>query len=321
MSEEKTVSICIPADIICKQNKNLEQLTIAAYEIARSASLFKIKEIILLSKDKESKEILIFGSILQFFITPRYLVNETFFKLFKDKLIPKNIFNKAKKLPILPNLIEFLEPYKINKEIRFKEGISINKNINKKRRKNLNGKVIKINKNDKTTKFVQIGTDKLIKIKNDKGLPFNVRVSIDLKEEKVVSFKEAWGSKYCGYNIRICSNLIEIFTEVNTKLISKDGYDMSLIVKTSNFFNKDKNLDINKKLNEVNKQDLKDKRHLLVFVIGNERLDLKLNDKEGEGEDEEEEDEYEIFDGLIRVPTGSRIEEGVIVALSSVCQW
>lgn len=321
----RTVSLCISADSICKYNKNIDQLTHAVYEISRSACMFKISEIILLNNNnkdnKYNKNTLIVASLLQFFITPRYLVKETFSNAFKNGTIPKNIFNKAKTLPLIPTIMEYLQPG-INKDCNYREGISINKNVTKHRRKNADGKVLKIKKSIKTTKFVQIGSDKIMEIKSDNNsnddegsLPLNVRVTVDMKEKKVVGFKEAWGDKYCGYSVRICNDIIGLFTEVNTKLIGEDGYDMSILVKTCDFFNK-KKTDDTMMLKEVSREDVKEKEHIVVVVVPKGQ-----GQGQGQDPDQDENANEDVFDGTIRVPAGARVEEGCIVALGVVCHW
>lgn len=306
MIEGRTVSLSIPADVICRHNKNLDQLTHAAYEISRSACMFKVNELILLSKDKTDKKVIILGALLQFFITPRYLVKETFAKAFNNGTLPKNVFNKAKTMPIIPTLMEYLQP-RVNKECKYREGISINKNILKHRRKNANGKVIKINKNLKTTKFVQVGLDKVIELSNEGsngGIPLNVRVTVDMNDKKIVSVKEAWGSSYTGYAIRIAGSIIEIFTEVNTDIVGEDGYDISVIVPTCDFFHKGK---YNDDIKEVNKEEVLKREHVVVVVV--------------DGGENIEEEEKGVFDGKVRVPSGARAEEGAVVALGVVCKW
>ena len=316
MGAERTVSLCVPVAVVCRHNRNLDQLTHAAYEIARSACMFKVSEVILLGEGKEDRNSLTLGSLLQFFITPRYLVQETFAKAFASGQLPRNMFNKAKTLPLVPTLMEYLQPG-VNKTCQYREGISINKNVLKHRRKNESGKVCKVSKAHKTTRFVQVGAGEVLELAGEtEGLPLNVRVTVDMAQKKVVGVQEAWGP-YSGYVVRLAGTMVDVFTEVNTALVGEDGYDMSLVARTSDFFAGTKTAKSKSKskaeaqmpLREVSKEVAGRKNHILVVVTG---------PGEEKGEDEEA---GEIFDGAIRVPEGSRVEEGVVIALSVACQW
>lgn len=309
MSAERTVSLCVPAAVVCRHNRNLDQLTHAAYEIARSACMFKVSEVIVLGEGKEDRNSLVLGSLLQFFITPRYLVQETFAKAFASGQLPRNVFNKAKTLPLVPTLLEYLQPG-VNKACKYREGISINKNVLKHRRKNASGKVCKVPKAHKTTRFVQVGAGEVLELAGETdGLPLNVRVTVDMAEKKVVGVQEAWGP-YTGYVVRLAASVEDVFTEVNTALVGEDGYDMSLVARTSDFFARTKTkTPVLATLPEVSREEAGHKSHVLVVVTG----------PAGEGGAEDE--AGELFDGAIRVPEGSRVEEGVVIALSVACRW
>lgn len=313
MSDERTVSVCIRVADVCRHNRNMDQLTHAAYEIARSACMFKVGELVLLGDGKEDRNSIVLGSLLQFFITPRYLVKETFAKAFESGQLPKNVFNKAKTLPPVPTLLEYLRPG-VNEACHYREGITINKNVLKHRRKNARGKVCKVPKAAKTTRYVQVGTQEVVEVRGDEGLPLNVRVTVDMDTKQVVGVKEAWG-RYSGYVVRVAGGLVDVFTEVDTSLVGADGYDMSVVVRTGDFFGKRKSKSKSKsakRLLEVSREQLVQKEHVLVVVTGR-------SCEESDAGDEEEEEE--LFDGEIRVPDGSRVEEGVVIALSAVCKW
>lgn len=209
-------SICINAETLCRHNKGLEQLTYALHQISRNACQYEVKEIVILGNDKvEESKILTICAILQYFITPKYLVKEVFRNSINK--LPNKVFKKCYKMPIIGKLKDYLQGTKDNRE-----GISIIKNI--KRRKRDDGKVIKLNKNEKSTKFIQIGEKEMIEINEDNGIPLGVRVSINIKDKKIVNGEDIWG--YVGYNIRIAKDYTSIFTEAGG-----DGYEKGILVK------------------------------------------------------------------------------------------
>jgi len=79
-----SVSVCIPAETLSNQNKSLELLTHSVYEIARTCSFHKVNELIIIGA-KDDKDVILISSLFQFFITPRYLISETFRKPVNDK--------------------------------------------------------------------------------------------------------------------------------------------------------------------------------------------------------------------------------------------
>lgn len=84
-------SICIPTTVIDNCN-NLEQVTFTAYQIARTAVLFNVQEIIVLDQSKDKKhekksrsketisDCLLLATLLQYFVTPPNLLDTTFKK-------------------------------------------------------------------------------------------------------------------------------------------------------------------------------------------------------------------------------------------------
>jgi predicted SPOUT superfamily RNA methylase MTH1 len=288
---KKTISIAISAEHLCKHNKNLDQLTHAIYMIARNACLFQINEIIILgNKTNESneKDTLLVGSLFQFFITPRYLVQETFCKSFQTGKLPKNVFNKAKTMPLIPTIMEYLQPG-INKDIKFREGISINKNILKLRSKTANGKVKKLPKNVKTTRFVQIGLNTVLELDNKEDpLPLNVRVSVDMINKKVVSVQEAWKEKYCGYVVRAAMGVVEVFTEAPWE------YDIGILIKAGEMFSHNNEVE-NEKLDSWEK--VSGKMHSVIVVCPSVT-----------GE------EKELFDQTVGL-NKARVEDGAVLAM------
>lgn len=163
----------------------------------------------------------LFENLLQYFITPPYLVKS----MFKNsKYLPK--FKYAMKLPKLSTL-----PFMNNNDVikDFKEGLSIPKKSPGKKSKN------KL----KTTKFVNIGGAQPIELSHD--VPVNVRVTVDTKNKKIVSPTEAYGvigakSAFCYYTRSTTE-----FNQIFTKSAQPDGYTSSIYVNCDNYFEEGQN--------------------------------------------------------------------------------
>lgn len=320
------LSICIPSTIISKSNAyNLQQITSIAYQVAKAATIYDVPEIIVLDipsieirneiieaqstktvkidkKIKFNEELdptpepvsvssgtsstgnennsELFAILLQYFVTPPYLVKS----VFKDSpYLPK--LKYASHLPKLPNL-PFMNNNQVHKD--FKEGLTIPKKSPGKKNKN------KLS----MTKYVNIGEAEPLELVQE--VPVNVRVTVDLKNKKVVSPIEAYGvigyKSNFGYYTRVAKQFSQIF--VNSG--HPDGYTSSVYVNCDNYFgNEDTNLEFTKDNNRV----------LLVF--GNPK-DLKFSfDQEssltGEFTD--------LFDKKTSIPN-VRIEDAVMIGLT-----
>lgn len=307
MSEKRTVSLAISAELLCKHNRNLEQLTYAVYQIARNACLYKVAEVVVLGE--ENKETILVGSLFQFFITPRYLVKETFSRSLGSGALPKNVFNKGKTLPAIPGLLDFLHPA-VNKRARYREGISINKNFLKHRTKTETGKVRKINKNLKTTRHVQVGLDRVVELGPDEdALPLNVRVSVDVEARKVVSVQDAWGDEYTGYSIRVAKDVVEVFTEAPIGLVGEDGYDMGVLVPAGDMFDRQHAGQAHKTaaLARVGVAECRRRKHPVLVVAGGELAAKGA--------------ELGVFDCKLELPSRVRGEDGAVAAMGKLCTW
>lgn len=255
------ISICVPSSIISSTNAhNLEQITAIAYQVARAATIYNVVEIVVLNVPSIAKrhEILeiqagkaikvdkkikfneslddsstdtsitsfnsnddendfqLFENLLQYFITPPYLVKA----MFKNsKYLPK--FKYAMKLPKLSTL-PFMNNNNVIKD--FKEGLSIPKKSPGKKQKN------KL----KMTKYVNIGESQPFELSHE--VPVNVRVTVDIKNKKIVSPTEAYGvigaKSAFGYYTRSTTNFHQIFT----KSAQPDGYSASIYVNCDNYF-------------------------------------------------------------------------------------
>ena len=212
-------ALCLDAAVVSGHCGNTEQLTYAAYQIARNAVLYKVSEIILLeaptseaSSDAPYTPAVLLGALLQYFVTPRYLAKESFRALFAAKLITPKLFGTASRLPALPGLLETLAPWTGNEKGRYREGLTVGKSIALKmgpgviREKTASGKVKKVKKNkNKTplTRHVLVGRSETVEVtlEVDQNLPLGVRVLVDTVEKKIVPARA-----YTGYTVRIVAH-------------------------------------------------------------------------------------------------------------------
>lgn len=200
---DMTVSICIDAVQIVKDYKNLRLLTEALYMVARHACDMGVVELIVLDEEtnKGSLNGLRVGALLQYFVTPQYLVKETFKTAF-SKGLDKKIFNEAKKYPVIKSIKTYMKPWS-DKDCVYREGISIVRKI--RREKKASGKVKKSTAREKSTEWVNVGLPKVVELVDNERVPFGVRVTVEIVDRekytgKIVSAKDAW--RYCGYVVR-----------------------------------------------------------------------------------------------------------------------
>jgi predicted SPOUT superfamily RNA methylase MTH1 len=210
-------ALCLDAAVVSGHCGNTEQLTYAAYQIARNAVLYKVSEIILLEAPTSEASAdappytpaVLLGALLQYFVTPRYLAKESFRALFAAKLITPKLFGTASRLPALPGLLDTLAPWTGNEKGRYREGLTVGKSIALKmgpgviREKTASGKVKKVKKNkNKTplTRHVLVGRSETVEVtlEADQNLPLGVRVLVDTVEKKIVPARA-----YTGYTVRI----------------------------------------------------------------------------------------------------------------------
>lgn len=252
-------SICIPTTIISACH-NLEQITHTVYQIAKAATIFNVAEIVLLeienkeaSRETQDKVLVKTGkkkikfnekmeinctknensikkkrlspgmlilSLLQFFVTPPYLVNSVFKKEYRG------YFKIASKLPRLTTL-PFMRYLKDDRG-RYREGLAIR--MSKPGVSNKNKTLYE------QTKYINIGKDINLELKNQL-IPVNVRVTVDTIEKKVVSPDQAYGdfvgakSSY-GYHVRLAKSFKEIFTQSPFS----EGYTQTVWVNSGDFY-------------------------------------------------------------------------------------
>ncbi|CAI4063097.1 putative methyltransferase SKDI_07G5310 [Saccharomyces kudriavzevii IFO 1802] len=206
-------SICIPTSAI-DNCFNLEQTTFTAYQIAKTAVLFNIQEIIVLdlSKDRRhgkrprSKETisdcLLLATLLQYFVTPSNLLDITFKR--KNMLYLKHAFA----FPKLHQLAFMNE----SAEHIYREGLSIAQDNAEK----------EIERDQ--TNLVYIGKGEIIELSNQ-NIPRTVRVTVDLQRKEVVSPRDVYKNQTLGYHVRVASTLDEV----------SEGYARTLWVNSGDY--------------------------------------------------------------------------------------
>lgn len=244
--------------------------------------------------DNENNAFLL-ASLLQYFVTPKYLVNS----VFRTNPYSKK-FKYAGKLPKLSTL-----PFMNNNGVQndFKEGFTIAKQAPKIRKKNKKTSAVK---KLRVTKYVNVGESKLLEL-NGPEVPTNVRVTVDIKNKKVVSPDKAYGISGCkasfGYHVRLVRTVTAVFTELS----HPDGYSESVFVNADNYFADGANAQIPKKDNDWSGE--------ILMVIGNIRdLEYIFKQESIEGV----ENISDMFDSELHVPSGLRIEDAALVSLAMV---
>ncbi|KAK6200122.1 putative RNA methyltransferase [Scheffersomyces amazonensis] len=264
------------------------------------------------SKDKDNgkddnEEGLLLAGLLQFFITPPYLVKSLFSNQKTASILNK--FKYAWKLPKITTL-----PFMSNNNIYrdFKEGLTIAKETPKITKKS---KRVKNPHKLTVTKYVNIGESKPFELTNIKReIPVNSRVTVDLKNKTIVSPLQAYGiqgnKSSFGYYVRYVKKFNHLFTESS----NAEGYSQSIFVHCDDYFSNGVKFE---SLNKVPALSESDNEGNVLIVVGNYK-DYEtsfLNDKENlEGVD----NVGQMFDGRLQIPDGIKIEDGILIALTKL---
>ncbi|VEU20399.1 DEKNAAC101365 [Brettanomyces naardenensis] len=320
----KRYSLCIPTSCVSRTNcRSLEQVTFTAYQIAKAACTFNVSEVIVLqvpaedvgeavssgklrfteevpNKDGYRPDSLLLASLLQYFVTPPYLVNF----IFSSAQINKRYFEVAKKLPKISTL-PFMQANSGHGTKKYREGMSISK-AKSTRQKTKTGKVRKIRKQDKMTKYVNVGSAKLFELQDE--IPTNARVTVDLKKQKIVSPLEAYGcmgtNNSYGYQVRIAKNLPAVFTESGYP----EGYEKAIFASSGEYYGSSKADTYKDKIEELDRID--QNGNFLLIVSRWKELEGSFNESGIEGTPEQ------MLDGWIDIPSKSRCEDGCLIAFS-----
>ncbi|SCU86797.1 LANO_0C09230g1_1 [Lachancea nothofagi CBS 11611] len=235
LSKNINYSLCIPVSIL-DSCKNLEQITHVVYQVAKSAIFFNAGEIVILDLGRKTKQIssdsrdhklsptLLIASLLQFFVTPPYLVKSVFKKEYQECL---QIASKLPRISALP----FMR-YLNDDKGRFREGLAVT--MDKPGQTNTKAKGKK--KAYDQTKYINVGKSDMIELRGQL-VPANVRVTVDVEERKVVSPTEAYGDyvgaqSSFGYHVRVAKNFGDIFTQSALP----EGYTQSVWVNSGDYY-------------------------------------------------------------------------------------
>lgn len=244
VSKTLNYTLCIPTSILSNCH-NLEQITYTVYQIAKAATIFNVGEVVVLdlgddkrkTRNKDSlSDAMLIASLLQYFVTPPYLVNTVFKKQYRK------YFKEAGNLPRLSSLpfMRYLE----QDNGRYREGLAIR--MTKPRAHEGKKKA----KEFKQTKFINIGKEQALELKAQL-VPVNVRVTVDIVERRVVSPEEAYGdfvgaNASYGYHVRVAKTFGSIFTEC----AFPEGYSQAIWINSGDYY-------YNEKLKKYHKMETK----------------------------------------------------------------
>ena len=238
-SKKCRFSICVGTSII-SNCKNLEQITNVLYQVAKACLIYNVNELVILNDNLEEKpytgtekkttKSVIMSTILQYFITPEYLVKSTF----KKKYMPLLKYcSKLPKISTLPfNKLINQGDVAVKKDMLnlYREGISVTmKHPNK-----------KASSKYEQTKYIQIGEAELLELSNQL-IPTNVRVTVNKQTREIVTPEEAYGKDNLnihrdniGYTIRMVDSIENLYLGC----IKKEGYDQSLLINCGDIHSK-----------------------------------------------------------------------------------
>lgn len=237
---------------------------------------------------------MVIATILQYFVTPPYLVKT----IFKQKFW-KN-FQYAKDLPKLTRL-PFMAP---DSQSKYREGLTVPMG---KVSKPQNAKTKEKSKPLTNTKYVNVGYQEYLELSGQQ-VPVNVRVTVDTSTKKIVSPREAYedqvgvNSSY-GYHVRLASTFAKVFTES----AYPEGYTKTLFVSGGEYHHHDKHP-------KLPASKAVDGDCLLLIVSKWSELERLFKQDRLEGVD----DVKQFFDGEVPVPWGLRVEDSAMYALTKL---
>ncbi|KAK6464207.1 putative RNA methyltransferase [Scheffersomyces coipomensis] len=228
---------------------------------------------------------LLLASLLQFFITPPYLIKSLFSNQNSQYQILKK-FTHAWKLPKITTL-----PFMTNNQVYkdFKEGITIPK------------ETPKITKKSKGSISRQKNPHKLLLILRIKPL-FS-----PLKAYGIEGNKSSF-----GYYIRLVKKFNQLFTESS----NKDGYSKSIFIHCDDYFNNYNNIESLVQIPDHKSNDAEDEGNILI-VIGNYN-DYDKSFKQDQVNLPGVDNIGQMFDSKLNVPNGIKIEDSLLIALTKV---
>lgn len=305
-------------------HKQATQIKIRFDEVAEkqsgsSAASERQKE----QKKKLSPAMLI-ASLLQYFVTPPYLVNSVFKKSYLE------CFQVAAKLPRL-SALPFMRHLK-DDHGRYREGLAIRMHkpgTNKKDSKR---------KPYEQTKYVNVGKGENLELRGQL-VPANVRVTVDVIERKVVSPEEAYGDfvgakTSFGYHVRVAKSFADVFTACP----APQGYTQTVWVNSGDYyFNPDlkKTIKIDSKIPHIQKIikptseediDVNDTTPANLLVMFGRWNHISDSFKQSREQFEGCEGAFQFFDGQLDLPGSSPlgnicIEDSCMIALATLANY
>lgn len=317
------VAIAIPASCVGEQTcASLEQATYTLYEISRACALFNVSEVIVYSHPDEDAvapaehveapgpkklklddsepaqstnnasnsridpDLIFSANMLQYLIRPPYLRK----LLFKPIGNPSQ-FKYASKFPAIPG-------------ISFPKNVLPGIAVPRARRKRLPGQK-KLSKKDRKesgqTPYVNLGFDRLFKLKNEATVPVHSQVFVNFGSGERVD-TPVLGK---GYTVRAVTEFSNIFTQSPIK----DGYSQTIYAPSQQFKS---NGATHPLMQQVDISSLPDHDKLLiVFGKWSEVQAAVKSDSEMELEDASE-----LFDGVKLGTERARLEDSVMITLA-----
>lgn len=334
-------TVCIPSTVIGKANaKLLGQITQVAFELAKSLTIYNVSEVVILdvpedqrptviaegnkikfgeetaaqkSKSKVNEECLILATLLQYFITPPYLVGS----LIKGE--PLRYLKYVGKYPTITTLPFMVTNFLDGNENAgtYREGLSVPEK--KEGPKKAPGSKVKRKKDRLAmTKYVNVGLEKPLELAKEK-IPANVRVTVDVKERKIVSPYEAYyadkvGARTSvGFHVRVA----KLFSSVFTECAFPSGYTSSIFVESGNYFaGKKSELFESSGIAKLDHLELgKKDNNIIVFVGRKQDVQASFN---ADPALKEAGNLAEFFNNRLEVPVMTRIEDAVLISLSKL---
>lgn len=341
-------SLCVPSTVIRHSNaRNLEQITHIAYQVAKVATIYNVLEIVILdfptdpieslesnsevadyknnakrikfddgennlsNKPKEMESSsheenessnenngLLFAALLQYFVTPPYLVKTTFAdEKYKKKLKYANSLPKISTLPFMSNNEIFKN---------FREGITVSSSLL--RSQSHNGR-----KNLPETKFVNVGRKRAFELAQK--VPTGVRVTVDLKNRKIVSPASAYGvigaKLSFGYYVRFCNRFSSLFTQSPFP----EGYTSTVYVNSDDYFNSNDSIPERCSIGAKPPQHIAQDNGKILLVIGN-YLDFERSFQLDRDNLPSVTSVSQFFDSELSIPKGTRIEDAALISMS-----
>ncbi|AMD21973.1 HFR118Wp [Eremothecium sinecaudum] len=183
------------------------------------------------STRKKLTRAMLIATLLQYFVTPPYLISSVFKKKYAG------YFKVAAKLPRL-SALPFMRHLSDDKG-RYREGLS----VRMKKPTTINCSTSKTSKMQKKpyekTSYINIGKGEYLELKGQM-VPVNVRVTVDTVSRRVVSPTEAYGdyvgvNASYGYHVRVAPTFPDVFTQCG----HSEGYTQAIWVNSGDFFHEE----------------------------------------------------------------------------------